>query len=52
MQKKGVRVIVTGKLRPTIDVDAMAAIIIALGREFAQRKQDKPGPTQAEAASA
>ena len=52
MPKKGVRVVITGKPRPSIDVDAMAAIIIALGREFALRKQDKPGPTQAEAASA
>ncbi len=51
MQKKGVRVIVAGKPRPTIDVDAMAQIIIALGREFAQRKRDEPRRTLTEVAS-
>ena len=39
MTKKGVRVIITGKPRPTIDVEAMTQIIIALGRELAKRKQ-------------
>jgi hypothetical protein len=38
MPKKGVRVVITGKPRPKIDVDAMTQIIIALGREFAKRK--------------
>ena len=38
MPKKGVRVLVAGKPRPKIDVDAMTQIIIALGREFAKRK--------------
>ena len=32
MPGKGVRVIITGKPRPKIDVDAMTQIIIALGR--------------------
>ena len=39
MPKKGVRVVITGKQRPTIDVDAMTQIIIALGRELAARKR-------------
>ena len=38
MPKKGVRVVITGKQRPKIDVDAMTQIVIALGREFAERK--------------
>jgi hypothetical protein len=38
MPKKGVRVTIIGKPRPKIDVEAMTQIIIALGREFAQRK--------------
>lgn len=38
MPKKGVRVVITGKPRPKIDMDAMTQIIIALGREFAKRK--------------
>ncbi len=37
MPKKGVRVIITGAQRRTIDVDAMTHIIIALGRELAER---------------
>ncbi len=44
MPKKGVRVIITGKPRATIDVDAMTQIIIALGREFAARKSVKLRP--------
>lgn len=44
MPKKGVRVIITGKPRPTIDVDAMAQIVIALGRELAERKRAKREP--------
>jgi len=39
MPKKGVRVIITGSQRRKIDVEAMAQIVIALGREFAQRKR-------------
>lgn len=50
MPTKGVRVVITGKPRPTIDVDAMAQIIIALGRELDQRKRDEPMPTLTEAA--
>ena len=41
MPKKGVRVVITGKPRPTIDVDAITQIVLALGREFAQRKRVK-----------
>ena len=36
-KKEGVRVVVTGKPRPTIDVDAMTQIVIALGRELAAK---------------
>jgi hypothetical protein len=42
MPKKGVRVVITGKPRPKIDVGAMTQIIIALGREFAKRKRVAP----------
>lgn len=45
MPKKGVRVVITGKPRPKIDVDAMTQIVIALGREFAERKRGK-APTK------
>ena len=38
MPKKGVRIVITGRPRPKIDVEAMAQIIIALGRELAARK--------------
>ena len=41
MPKKGVRVIITGSQRRVIDADAMAQIVIALGREFAQRGRAK-----------
>jgi hypothetical protein len=41
MPKKGVRVTIAGKPRRVIDVDAMTQIIIALGREFAERKRTK-----------
>lgn len=51
MLNKRVRVVISGKPRPTIDVDAMAQIIIALGRELAQRKRDEPMPTLTEVAS-
>lgn len=44
MPKKGVRVIITGKPRPALDVDAMTQIVIALGRELAARKQVKLAP--------
>lgn len=36
-KKKGVRVVVTGKPQPAIDIDAMTQIIIALGRELAAK---------------
>ena len=45
MPKKGVRVVITGKPRPTIDIDAMTQVIIALGREFAKRKGAETKPT-------
>jgi len=53
MPKKGVRVIITGKPRSALDVDAMTQIVIAFGRELAERNQAKsaPQPTQAGAAS-
>ena len=51
MPKKGVRVVITSKPRPTIDVDAMTQVIIALGREFAKRKAAKATPTSDKVAS-
>lgn len=53
MPKKGVRVIITGKPRPVIDVDAMTQIVIALGKEFEARKRVKlaPEPMHVEVAS-
>jgi hypothetical protein len=50
MTKKGVRVVVTGAQRRTIDMDVMTQIVIALGRELALRepgrtKTWKPGAT-------
>lgn len=39
MPKKVMRVIIIGKPRPKIDVDAMTQIVIALGRELAERKR-------------
>jgi hypothetical protein len=53
MSKKGVRVVVGGKQRARIDVEAMTQIVIALGRELAKRAEKKrraksPG-TEAEA---
>lgn len=41
MPKKGVRVVITGAQRRTIEVDAMAQIVIALGREMALRRDDE-----------
>lgn len=40
MPRKGVRVVITGKPRPIIDIGAMTNIIIALGRELAARERD------------
>lgn len=51
MPKKGVQVVITGKPRPNIDVDAMTQIIIALGREFAKRKGAAPKSTRDKVAS-
>ena len=39
MTKKGVRIIITGQARPVVDIEAMANIIIALGRELAEREK-------------
>ena len=47
MPKKGVRVVITGKPRPKIDVDAMTQIVIALGRQFAEREGGKTPSKQA-----
>jgi hypothetical protein len=41
MPKKGMHIIITGKPRAAIDVDAMTQIVIALGRELAEQKQAK-----------
>lgn len=41
MSKNKMRVVVTGKQRPTIDVEAMTRIVIALGREWDARKRGK-----------
>jgi len=43
MPKKGMRVVITGAQRRTIDIDEMTQIVIALGRELAARK-----PTQSQ----
>jgi hypothetical protein len=51
MPKKGVRVVITGKPRPVIDIDAMTQIVIALGREFDARAKLAPEPVQIEVAS-
>jgi hypothetical protein len=40
-KKKGVRIIISGVQRRTIEVDAMAQIVIALGRELAERKPEQ-----------
>ena len=42
MPKKGVRVIITGAQRRTIDVELMTQAVIALGRELAERKPKRP----------
>jgi len=53
MPKKRVRVIITGSLRRKIEVDAIVQIVIALGREFAARKNIELAskPTHAKVAS-
>ena len=48
MTKKGVRVVITGAQRRTIDVDAVTQIVIALGRELATRTQAKKRRPRAE----
>lgn len=52
MPKKRVRVVISGKPRPKIDVDAMTQIIIALGREFAKRSGAKAKSTSERVTSA
>ena len=49
MPKKGVRVRISGKQRPKIDVEAVAQIIIALGRELDGRDRDKQASSSARA---
>lgn len=44
MPKKEVRVTIIGSQRRKLDVDAMTQVVIALGREFAQRKRGKREP--------
>lgn len=41
MTKKGMRIIISGAQRRTIDVDAVTHIVIALGKEIAERAQVK-----------
>lgn len=41
MPKKGMRVVITGAQRRTIEVDAMVQIVIALGREMEERAKTK-----------
>jgi hypothetical protein len=41
MPKKGIRVIIRGGMRPTVSVEAMTRIVIALGRELAVRERDQ-----------
>lgn len=41
MPKKGVRVIITGAQRRTIEVEAMVQIVIALRREMALRRDEQ-----------
>jgi hypothetical protein len=48
MPKKGMRIIITGSQRRTIEVDAMVQIIIALGRELDGRDQDAHAPARVE----
>lgn len=43
-KKKELQVVVTGTPRPAIDVDAVLQIVIALGRELAEREQITLGP--------
>ena len=49
MSKKGVRIVVIGAQRRSIDVETMTQIVIALGRELAERQQGlrkTPPPVQ------
>lgn len=41
MTKKGVQVVIIAAQRRSIDVDAMTQIVIALGRELAERMPTK-----------
>jgi hypothetical protein len=54
MTKKEVRLTISGKQRPVIDVDLMTQVVIALGRELAaamrSARQPKPIKTQGDAA--
>lgn len=53
MAKKVMRVVVTGKPRTAIDVDAVVQVVIALGRELAT-KDPRPAvePARTEVAGA
>ena len=51
MPKKGVRVVITGKPRPKIEVTTMTQIIIALGRELAKHKEAARKRTSREVAT-
>lgn len=48
--RKAIRIVVTGKQRPETSVDDMTRLVLALGRELAQRSEDSPKPTGEEVA--
>jgi hypothetical protein len=52
MTKKGVQIIISGAQRRTIDVDAVTQIVIALGKEIAERAQAKKRKVKTESVSA
>jgi hypothetical protein len=51
MPTKGIRIVITGAQRPTLDVEAMTQIVIALGRELALRTDNKKRQTKVAASS-
>jgi len=53
MAKKVMRVVVTGKPRPAIDVNAMTQVVIALGRELTTKNaKSSTKPVETEVAVA
>jgi hypothetical protein len=51
MTKKGVQVVINAAQRRSIDVDAMTQIVIALGRELAERMPTKKRNTKTSSSS-